>query len=73
RLEHPRLPVVAVHAPDGRRESLPMECVQVVENKKLLFVSVLAARALTIGVVPKKPKRRRRRSQGATVAVSQAQ
>ncbi|KAH7703632.1 hypothetical protein AAVH_29194 [Aphelenchoides avenae] len=30
-----------------RREFVPMECVQVVEDKKLLFVSVLAARQAT--------------------------
>ncbi|KAH7693391.1 PAZ domain-containing protein, partial [Aphelenchoides avenae] len=44
RLEYPHLPVVVVNSPDGRRDYVPMECVQVVENEKLLFVSILATR-----------------------------
>ncbi|KAH7705203.1 hypothetical protein AAVH_27596 [Aphelenchoides avenae] len=47
RLEYPRQPIVVVDAPEGRREFVPMECVHVVEDEKLLFVSVLAARQAT--------------------------
>ncbi|KAH7695090.1 hypothetical protein AAVH_37856, partial [Aphelenchoides avenae] len=39
--------VVAVDSPDGRREFVPMECVQVLLSpgvKKLVFVNILAAR-----------------------------
>ncbi|KAH7697724.1 PAZ domain-containing protein, partial [Aphelenchoides avenae] len=75
-LEYPRLPVVVVvHSANGRREFVPMECVQVVENKKLLFVSILAARQVfkfTVDAAPTKRKRHRRRPQGAPVAVIEA-
>ncbi|KAH7673254.1 hypothetical protein AAVH_42267, partial [Aphelenchoides avenae] len=47
RLEYPRQPIVVVNALEGRHEFVPMECVHVVEDKKLLFVSVLAARQAT--------------------------